>query len=164
MDFSKRLALGAVGGFAGTLVLQALMTAGRNWVPGTVPPLRQDPGEFMVERAESVLPNRVRTHIPDAVGTAAARALAAGYGLTFGSVYATLRPRGGSALIDGAVLGVACWAAGYAGWLPALGLMPPVQRQRTPQAVAPVVEHVAYGMTTVAAYNWLRGWGERPTG
>ena len=55
-----------------------------------------------------------------------------------------------------AVLGVACWAAGYMGWLPALGLIPPVWQQEAPQAVAPVAEHVAYGMATVAAYDWLR--------
>jgi hypothetical protein len=60
-------------------------------------------------------------------------------------------------LLDGAVLGGVCWAVGYAGWLPALGLMPPVWRQRAPQVVAPAAEHFAYGMATVAAYNWLSG-------
>jgi hypothetical protein len=44
------------------------------------------------------------------------------------------RPRGGSALLDGALLDIASWAAGYLGWLPALGLMPPVWRQDPPAA------------------------------
>ncbi len=46
-DFLDRIALGAAGDFAGTLVLQALMAAGQKWRPDTLPPLRQDPGESM---------------------------------------------------------------------------------------------------------------------
>lgn len=156
MSIPARVALGAVGGLAGTFALQALMTATGKAAPQTTPPIRQDPGEFMVERAESLLPESTREHIPEAVETAAAGALAVGYGLTFGSLYAAIQPKGGDALKDGAILGAACWAAGYAGWLPALGLMPPVWRQRPPQAVAPFVEHLAYGIVTVAAYNWMR--------
>jgi hypothetical protein len=60
-------------------------------------------------------------------------------------------------LLDGAALGVACWAVEYAGGLPALGLMPPVWRQRAQQVIAPAAEHVAYGVATVAAHDWLRG-------
>jgi hypothetical protein len=89
----KRIALGAAGGFAGTLALQGLMTACQKWLPSTVPPFRQDPGEFVVEKAEAVLPNQVRERIPDAVETAAAQTLAAGYGLAFGALYAALRLR-----------------------------------------------------------------------
>jgi hypothetical protein len=156
VDALSRVALGAAGGFAGTMVLQALMAAGQKWRPDTLPPLRQDPSEFLVERAEDHLPEAVRGRIPDAVETGAARALAVGYGLAFGALYAAFRPRGGNPLLEGAALGVACWAVGYAGWLPALGLMPPVWRQRAQQAVAPAAEHVAYGVATVVAYNWLR--------
>jgi len=151
-----RLALGAAGGFAGTLALQGLMTAAGKAMPQTTPPIRQDLGGFMVEKAESVPPDAARGRVPDAVESAAAGALAVGYGLAFGSLYGALRPRGGNSLTDGAILGVACWAAGYAGWLPALGLMPPVWRQKLPQSVAPVVEHVGFGIVTVAAYKWLR--------
>jgi hypothetical protein len=59
-------------------------------------------------------------------------------------------------LLEGPALGVACWAVGYPGWLPTLRLMPPVLRKRAQQAVAPVAEHVDYGVATVVAYNWLR--------
>jgi hypothetical protein len=152
----KQIALGAAGGLAGTFALQASMTAAQKWLPQATPPLRQDPGQFMVEKAEDALPEAVHQRIPRAVETGAARTLAMGYGVTFGALYAALRPRGGNPFLDGAVLGVACWAAGYMGWLPAPGLMPPVWRQNAPQAVAPVVEHVAYGVAAVAAYDWLR--------
>jgi hypothetical protein len=49
------------------------------------------------------------------VETTAARMLAVGYGLTFGSLYALLRPKGGSPLVHGVILGIANWAAGYLG-------------------------------------------------
>jgi hypothetical protein len=156
LDLLKRIALGAAGGFAGTLVLQALLSASQKWLPSAAPPLRQHPGDFMVEKAEQALPERVREGIPEAAETAAAQALGVGYGLAFGALYAALRPRGGSPLLDGLSLGACAWAAGYLGWLPAMGLMRPVWRQNAVQALAPAAEHAVYGMVTVAAYDWLR--------
>lgn len=155
-DLLKRIALGAAGGFAGTLALQALLSASQKWLPSAAPPLRQHPGEFMVEKAEETLPERVRDHIPDVAEKAVAQALGVGYGLAFGALYAALRPRGGSPLLGGLMLGAAAWAAGYLGWLPALGLMRPVWKQNAPQALAPAAEHAVYGMVTVAAYDWLQ--------
>ena len=91
-DWLKRLALGAAGGVAGTLAVQALLTASQQWLPSTVPPLRQDPGEFMVEKAAEALPEPVRQHIPEVVETGTARMLALGYGMAFGVLYALCRP------------------------------------------------------------------------
>lgn len=155
-ELPLRLAFGAASGLAGTLVLQALMAAHKKAGPGTLPPIRQDPGPFMVEHAEAALPGRARRAIPDWAETAASRGLAVGYGLTFGALYAAIRPRGGAILSEGVALGLATWAAGYLGWLPAAGLMPPVAEQEPAQAVLPAVEHAAYGVATVAAYDWLR--------
>jgi hypothetical protein len=152
----SRLAFGAAAGFAGTLAIQAFMTANQKWFPSAAPPIRQDPGEFMVESVEAALPVAVRERIPEAMESSAAKLLALGYGLTFGALYATYRPEGGAPLRDGIALGVANWATGYAGWLPALGLMPPIWQQRPQQVTAAVVEHVVYGIATVAAYRWLQ--------
>ena len=49
IPWGQRLILGAAGGFIGTLAIQALLTASQKWLPNTVPPLRQGPGEFMVD-------------------------------------------------------------------------------------------------------------------
>ena len=65
------------------------------WLPNTVPPLRQAPGEFMVKTGEEALPDSVRRRTPQVVETGAAQTLAVGYGLTFGSLYTLLRPQGG---------------------------------------------------------------------
>ena len=155
-DWRTRLILGAAGGFVGTLAIQALLTASQKWAPDTLPPLRQDPGEFIVKAGKEALPAPVRERIPPVVETGAARMLAIGYGLTFGSLYTLLRPQGGSPFVDGVILGLTNWATGYLGWLPALGLMPPVWQQQASQAIAPIAEHALYGMATVAAYDWLR--------
>jgi hypothetical protein len=156
LDLPRRIVKGAAGGFAGTLALQSLLSASQKWLPSTAPPLRQHPGEFMVEKAKQALPERARESIPKAVETATAQALGVGYGLAFGALYAAVRPRGGSPLLDGLLLGATAWAAGYLGWLPALRLMRPVWKQNAPQALAPVAEHIVYGMATVAAYDWLQ--------
>lgn len=154
-DLATRAALGMVGGLAGTLAIQALMGASQRWLPQALPPVREEPGAFMVEQAERVLPPSVRDHVPEGVEQVAARVLGVGYGLAFGAAYAMLRPRGGPTVQDGLILGAACWAAGYLGWLPAMGLIPPVWRQKAPQVIGPAAEHLAYGVATVATYDWL---------
>jgi hypothetical protein len=62
----SRLAFGAAAGFAGTLAIQAFMTANQKWFPSAAPPIRQDLGEFMVESVEAALPVAVRKRIPEA--------------------------------------------------------------------------------------------------
>jgi hypothetical protein len=149
----ERLVRGAAAGFAGTLALQAMRTASAKALPATLPPIRQDPGEFMVQRVEAVLPDPVQARIPPLGETVAAKAVAAGYGLTAGAVYGLLRPAGGDILVDGVALGLGTWAAGYLGWLPALGLMPPLSEQGAPEAIGPVVRHALFGIATVAVYR-----------
>lgn len=155
-DSWQRLALGALGGFAGTVAIQALLKANQKWMPEAMPPLRDEPGHYMVEQVTHLLPRGLSRQLPEAVQSGVGQMLGLGYGLTFGVLYALLRPRGGSPLADGLVLGMVSWAAGYLGWLPASGLMPPVWRHKAPQAIAPVAEHAAYGFATVATYDWLR--------
>ncbi|HEV2149032.1 MAG TPA: hypothetical protein VGR37_16620 [Longimicrobiaceae bacterium] len=151
-----RLVRGAAAGLAGTLVLQALRTASEKAAPSTMPPIRQDPGEYLVDRVEQALPGGVRAHVPALAETVAAKGLAAGYGITAGAVYGLVRPRGGDVLVDGVAVGLGTWAAGYLGWLPALGLMPPVSEQDAPEALGPMVRHALFGIAVVAAFNQLR--------
>lgn len=153
---AERVIVGAAAGLAGTMVMYPIRLLSQSQLPGTVPPMQQEPGEYMVEQAESLLPEGAREKIPDMVETAAAQSLAMGYGATFGVLYAALRPRGGHVLTDGAALGLASWAAGYLGWLPAVGLMPPVAEQEAGEVIGPIARHVIYGVATVTAYNALR--------
>src|SRR4051794_17511994 len=113
------IAVGAAAGLAGTFVMQALMAANKKLAPQTMPPIRRDPGEFMVDKAEELVPYTAREKVPATAESIAAKSLHMGYGATFGALYAVLRPEGGSPFLDGACLGLLTWAAGYLGWLPA---------------------------------------------
>jgi len=127
-----------VAGAGATFVLQGMMMASKTWLPESRPPMKKDPGEFMSEKIP--LP-------PDA--------LRLGYGTTAGVLYATLRPRGAMPLLDGALLGIGVWAAGYLGWLPAMGLMPPITKQTPQQIAVPLVQHAIFGVAVATAYDGL---------
>ena len=149
-----RLLAGAAAGLAGTFVLQGLLAGSARWAPKTLPPIRRDPAEFMVEQAESALPPARRAQVPPKGRTAAEKGLPLGYGATFGMLYG-LAAREGSPLLAGAVLGLATWAVGYLGWLPATGLMPAVTRQEPARVAGPIATHLGYGIATAATYQWL---------
>ena len=152
----KSVAAGAAAGLASTAAIQGLMAAAKQIAPETLPPIKQDPGEFMVEQAEKLLAPEAREKVPEAVEKAAATTLAFGYGMTAGALYATLRSDVKNTLVEGAALGLAPWAAGYLGWLPALDLMPPVNEQNAKQVGGPIISHLIFGVATVAAYRWLK--------
>ena len=150
-----RLVRGAAAGFAGTLALHLMRTASETALPATMPPIRQDPGEFMVDKMEEALPASVTSRIPALMEAGAAKGLAAGYGITAGATYGLLRPQNGNLLVDGVALGVGTWAVGYLGWLPVLGLLPPLQEQNVRETFGPVVRHALFGIAVVAAYRVL---------
>src|ERR1700677_1331396 len=104
-DLLTKTALAAAGGRAGTMAIQGLMKADQQFAPESMPPIREDPGEFMVDWAEEELPPSVRQRVPEVAEKAAARALATGYGLAFGALYGILRPRGGNPIVEGLALG-----------------------------------------------------------
>jgi hypothetical protein len=149
-----RLLAGAAAGLAGTFVLQGLLAGSRRWVPETLPPIRRDPAEFMVEQAESALPEARRAQVPPKGKAVAERGLQVGYGATFGLLYGLVAGEH-NPLLAGALLGLATWAVGYLGWLPATGLMPPVIRQEPRQVAGPIATHLGYGIATASAFQWL---------
>ena len=154
-DLIRRLMMGAAAGLAGTMALQGVRGASQKYLPDTMEPTWVEPSEFMVDKVESALPENAQEKIPGGVETAAGASLGMGYGATAGALYAAFRDPGANPLIDGTVLGLATWAAGYLGWMPALGLMPPVTEQGTAEAVGPAVRHALYGVAVVGAYNLL---------
>ena len=151
-----RIAAGAVAGLVATFILQKVRGWGQSMAPQAAPPMRKEPGEFMVEQAEQALPEQAQAKIPEQAERAAARSLAYGYGSTFGALYSAFRPERGNLVLDGVALGVGTWAVGYLGWLPKLGLMPPVTEQNVTQVAGPIALHVLFGIVTVAAYGTLQ--------
>ncbi len=155
-DLLTRMALGAAAGAAGTVAMVGLLTGSQQYLPQTLEPLEQDPGEFMVERAQEALPERAEEAIPEPVESAAAQSLHFGYGMTWGALYAAVRPHGGNPLVDGAALGLGVWGAGYLGWIPAVGLAPPVSEHEPEQLLGSIGRHALYGIVTTATYQQLR--------
>jgi hypothetical protein len=151
-----RLLAGAGAGLTATVGIYGLRTAAGKWLPETMPPMRQDPAEFMVERARSALPSKLGDRIPEAAKQAAGSVLQVGYGTTAALMYAALRADDPSVLRDGLLLGLGVWAAGYLGWLPRTGLMRPVAEQRPAQVAIPLLQHAVYGVVATAVYAELR--------
>lgn len=151
----QRLALGAAAGAGATFVMQGLMMTSAKFLPDSRPPTKQDPGEFMIGKAKTLLPEPTRDAIPEKIEALAANALRLGYGMTSGVLYAAIRPRGGDVLIDGVLLGLGVWAAGYLGWLPAADLMPPITEHEPKQVAVPLVQHAMFGIAVVGAYDAL---------
>jgi hypothetical protein len=153
---AQKAAAGAVAGLAGTFLIQGLLAASQKWAPQTLPPIKQDPGEFMVEQVEKYLPEKVKEKLPEGLESAAAKSLALGYGTTFGALYAASRTETKSVILEGSALGLTAWAAGYLGWLPAAGLMAPVTKQEPEQIAGPILSHVLFGILTVGLVRFLR--------
>src|SRR5438552_9748064 len=88
----KRIAFGAIAGLAGTIVIGVVRALTDKLLPAATPPIKDDPGEFMFDKAASLLPTRANRHIaPAAEQLASKTVLPFGYGMTFGALYAGLR-------------------------------------------------------------------------
>lgn len=141
-----RLAAATVGGVMATwLMREGMKHAGR--LPERVrPPMpREDPGEFMVRQGE-----RIVGALRQDVHSRAVHGLHWAYGLSgpiaLGALSGVLGLRSTAKLLGaGALVGALVWAAGYLGWLPAAGLMPPVHRMPPAKTASSLASHVAYG-------------------
>ena len=151
----SRMLAGAGAGLAATVGMHGMRTATQKLAPHTMPPIKEDPGKFMVDRAESALPLETQERVPETLESTAATLLHFGYGMTAGLLYAALGSRRSSLLRDGLGVGLAVWAAGYLGWLPRTQLMPPVTEQRSEQVIVPLLQHVLFGLAVVAVYDRL---------
>lgn len=150
-----QLGFGAAAGLARTMAIQALLKAHEKISPETLPPISEHPGKFMLRKAKEALPEKAQ-HVVEKIESAGGNLLGLGYGVTFGVIYAAIRPKTRRTLLEGALLGLGTWAAAYLGWLPGAKLMPPVWKQKPLQVALPAVEHTLFGVATVAGYRWLR--------
>lgn len=149
---TKNIALAALAGVLGTAVVYMVRTANQKIAPETMPPMREDPGEFMVDKAASALLEEAQEAVTEPVKSTAATLLSFGYGSTGAALYTAFRSNPDVAK-DGALLGAGIWAAGYLGWLPALKLTPSVKKQTPVQVLTSLGQHVLFGITTVGAYR-----------
>jgi hypothetical protein len=66
-----------------------------------------------------------------------------GFGTSCGALYAAAVPR--STVPRGIIFALGVWAASYAGWIPALGLLPPPGRDNPRRAWTIGTAHAVYG-------------------
>ena len=145
--------LGAIAGLAGTAVMIAMRSFDEQYAPGTILPTAEDPGAFLVHRAERIA--GLAGKVPSRIEQPAAIATHAGYGTLYGVLYGLWRGRGRrrSALADGVMLGTAVYAASDLGILPATGLSKPPWQQKLPQIAGELLRHIAYGVAVASAYG-----------
>jgi hypothetical protein len=141
-----KLAAGAVGGALATYLMRKSMPLSQK-LPARMQPQmpNRDPGHFMVRQGEKLV-----GALSPKMHSGAAHGLHFAYGMSWpvglAALSGVLGLRSvGKTVAAGAILGAVVWAVGYAGWLPAAGLTPPVHRVPLAKSASGLVSHVAYG-------------------
>ncbi|HEY1686948.1 MAG TPA: hypothetical protein VGG19_19460 [Tepidisphaeraceae bacterium] len=151
----KRMALGAAAGLVGTVAIRMADMISKKVAPESEDPIRREPGGYFVEQMESPLSLETRLKIPDALENTVAAGMGYAYGMSFGALYAAAKGEEACAATNGVGLGLLCWAVGYLGWMPAIGIMEPIWRHRPIEIAGPIVRHAVYGLATAATYEGL---------
>ena len=137
-----KLEQGIVAGVIGTVPMTAAMfTAQKLGLLGKMPPAKiTDELLAQADIPASRPQRRVLTTLAHL-----------GFGAGCGAAYALLRPGRPSlrrAATEGVVFATGVWAASYAGWIPALGIMPPPEDDRPDRQISMVIAHWIFGAVT----------------
>lgn len=131
---------GIAGGTIATVSMSAVMLgAQRLGLLGRMPP------EIITEEA---LRRAERRAPPPRARRLAGAAAHFAFGAAAGALYAWGSERlGRRGPAYGVAYGTAVWLASYAGWIPALGILPPPPRDRRGRPTSMLVAHWVYGAT-----------------
>jgi hypothetical protein len=141
---------GMVGGLLGTAALEkAIKLSEKLPEPLHMPATKGDPAEAIVKRAEELrggpLPPRAHARAVEITHWLYG---AAGAGVLAAMARRLKMHRPGNAVLAGAVMGAAVWAAGYLGWMPATGFTRRVTEERASKTAMSLVGHVLYGIVS----------------
>jgi hypothetical protein len=142
MPIARRVLLGALGGFIGTCAMSALMVAAqRAGLMGRLPPERITQKSFFKgfrsparERRKNMLAALLHVGFGIAGGV--------GFGIVAFRHIATYL-----LVVGGMLYATGIWFVSYMGWVPALRLMPPADKDRRDRQVVMLVAHWVYGAT-----------------
>jgi hypothetical protein len=135
----ERSTRGAAAGAIATVPMTAMMLAAqRTGSLGELPP------EKVTRRALAAANQEPSTTAEKAIAAAAHF----GFGALAGAVFGLIGGEGDdlpTSLAKGVGFGLALYAFSYAGWIPALDIMPPPQRDREDRQLSMAMAHVVYG-------------------
>jgi hypothetical protein len=134
---------GTRAGLVATAAMSAAMVAAqRAGYMGRMPPR---------EITEAALDAVGADDLPEAEVEAASVATHFGFGASMGALLGFVRPRPRRPVAEGIAFGTLVWLASYAGWVPALGILPPPTRDRPGRPTSMVLAHWIYGAVLGAA-------------
>jgi len=90
-----------------------------------------------------LLPVRPTSNLANGLGVAAHL----GYGMAAGVAFSFLPPQLRRSPPAGASYGALIYAAGYEGWLPLLGILPPAHRDTRRRVATMLLSHLVYGVS-----------------
>lgn len=145
-----RIGTGAVAGTLATLPMSAVMVvAQRLGLMGEQPPAKVT--NAVLDAGDVDPPPRAR-RVLAVLGHFA-------FGAAVGAFYSVVHRRApgvGRASLTGVAFGSAVWAASYAGWVPALGIMPSPEDDRPGRPASMIVAHWVFGAALGVGVALLR--------
>lgn len=135
----------AVGGALATAAMSAVMLAGSRM--GLMPD--QPPKRI----ARAFLPGR--KHRPKPGEGVLGAVTHVGFGAVCGTLLALVCRRRRPPALLGVGYGLAIWLVSYQGWVPRMGILPPISADRPGRPVVMATGHVVYGAVLVLAVNHL---------
>ncbi len=135
----KRIVLGAIAGATATIPQSAVVWGLRR--AGFY--RHRPPPEVVSEQVTDPIVDVPR--LPRAARWTIKLAEHFGYGAAGGALFALLTALVRPALFAGVLAGLAIWKASYDGWIPALGILPPPDRDERGRTATMLLAHVAYG-------------------
>lgn len=107
----------------------------------------------------------IKGHLSRATRQTASAVAHLGFGASQGAIYACLLDTipqlreppisVGASSITAVPYALLVWATSYAGWIPALGIMPPPSRDRPGRPTSMLISHVVFGVALAAALRAL---------
>ena len=152
----NKVVAGAGAGFFATVPMTATMLLLRRLAPET----RHAPLPPETVTAQAAADAHVRDDLGEEGLRAATVAGHFAYGAAAGALYAPIAGRTPRPVATGVAFGLAMWAVGYLGWVPAIGLMPSATEQPAARNGVMIAAHVVWGATTGLLLE-RAGWSRR---
>lgn len=147
------LVAGAAAGLVATAPMTATMLLLQRIVPAETKHAPLPPETVTEEAAEAV---DLRDELGNEELAAATWLGHFAYGAAAGALVGPLAARTPNPAAAGAAAGAVLWAAGYLGWVPALGLMAPATEQPASRNALMIAAHLVWGATTGLLVGRLR--------